>query len=374
MATSVSLFGYGLPLAVVVTVLAVVIGVSLVVMLCLTLGLSLYRSVKRRRRATVRDDLQDGLLERTFAPDPDWSEWVATLSATEREVLESLLDEYLRELDGAAVETLRALGDELGIPARAQRRLEGRGEYARLAALTWLTLLERPDRLRRAEFSPRTPRERAAVTRLRYESDDLEMPAEGVSLLLEGATAQFTVFGQDTLYRVATDEPGALFAVAAENYRAWSEPLLTQVLVVCRHLGTSVTSEDLSWLTATLEHDSEAVRAAAVRALGNVGWREDLREDLFLDRLVEDPSPAVRGAVYETLARWGDDRALSTLTDALRTETDARVRLVGTDALARQREARPDGTAEPFANAWAWSQEHAAYDRVARQRTTQVGD
>jgi hypothetical protein len=288
---AVSGFGYSVSLVTVLVVLALLIGLALTVLFWLTMGLSVARSVQDTRQERVRGELQGELLDGVFGSDTDWAEWVEGLTGTERTVVESLLDEYLRELDGQNVERLQELGDVLGIPARSRKQLERGGEYKRLQALTWLTLLGRPDVLEAADFAPRTPRERASVVRLRYENGDLEEPMEGLSLLLDGANTQFSVFGQDTLYRVAADDPAALFEIAASNYRTWSEPLLVQVLAVCPHLGTSVTAEDLSWLTATLEHESEAVRAATARALGNVGWRSDIRDGPFLDRLLQDPSP-----------------------------------------------------------------------------------
>jgi hypothetical protein len=366
MVGAVSTFGYSVSLTVVLVILALVVGLALAVMFWLTVGLSIYRSIGKTRRERVRDDLQATLLDGTFAPEFDWNEWVAGLTSVERDVVESLLDEYLRELDGEHVERLRELGDALEIPARSKRRLERGGEYERLYALTWLTLLERPDRLHAADFEPRTPRERAAVARLRHESGDFESAAEGIELLLEGTRTQFTVFGQDTLYRIGTEDPDALLDAAERNYQSWSEPLLIQVLVVCQHLTAGVTTADLSWLTAALEADNETVREAAALALGNVGWRADVRNDLFLDRLVADPSPRVRGTVYRMLARWGDQQALESLGRALEVESDPRTRLVGTDALVQRREQLPDGRDIP-GDTWAWSQEHAQYDRIARQ-------
>jgi hypothetical protein len=371
---AVSVFGYGVPMVVILVLVALVVGLGLAVLFWLTVGLSVYRSVQRTRRQRVRAELRDQLLDVLFDPGADWTGWVEGLSGLERDVVETLLDEYLRELDGDNVEKLQALGDELGIPDRSRRRLAARGEYDRLYALTWLALLDRPDKLRAAGFSPRTPRERASVARLRHESGDLDSTREGIALLLAGATSQFSVFGQDTLYRIATDDPGALFAVAAENYRTWSEPLLVQVLVVCQHLGTSVTTEDLSWLTATLEHESDAVREAATLALGNVGWRSDVRDDSLLERLVDDPAPRVRSAAYRSLARWGDQQALGMLTGAVQTEDDAWARLAGTNALVRQREQLPDDSPPDLETAWAWSSENLEFDTVARRQETGVSD
>lgn len=370
----VSVFGYTIPLTVILVFVALVVGLGLTVLFWLTLVWSVYRSVGTTRRDAIRDELHDRLIDGVFDPEMAWDEWVEGLSETERDIVETLLDEYLRELDGQQVDRLRELGTELDIPDRSVRRLTNRGEYERLAALTWLALLDRPDKLHETDFTPQTPRERAAVARLRYESDDFETPREGISLLLRGATRPFSVFGQDTLYQIALADPGALFEVAANNYEAWSESLLVQVLTVCQHLGTNVTTETLSWLIPALEHDTEAVRAAAALALENVGWRRDVRDDPFLDRLLDDPSPRVRGAVYQMLARWGDQQALETLTRALDHEVDPRARVTGTNALATQRDTLAVDGPDPLERTWTWSQEHAQYDSVARRRPKGVSD
>lgn len=216
------------------------------VLAVLTLGLSVVRAVRGSRRAQVRGELQDEMVDRLFNPETEWSDWVEGLSDVEREVAENLLKEYVRELDGETVETLRRLGEELGIPDRSTERLNSQREYQRLYALTWLALLGRPDRLRTATFQPETDCERAAVARMRHESDDLEETAEGLEPPLDGTTTQLSVFGQDTLYQIALAEPTALFELTGDSYRGWSTPLLVQVLVVCRHVGSNVSTEDLS--------------------------------------------------------------------------------------------------------------------------------
>lgn len=374
MGSSVTAFGYVIPLVVILVMLALLIGLALAVLFWLTVGWSVYRSVKKTRQEQARKELEPEFVERVFDPEADWDSFTGELTSVERTVIEELLDQYLRELDGQSAVPLRELGETLDIPARSRKWLSARNEYDRLYALTWLTLLERPDILGSTDFTPRTPRERAAVARLRYETGDLEDSAEGITLLLDGVSTQFSVFGQDTLYRIAVDDPEALFETATENYRNWSEPLLVQVLVVCQHLGRTVRSEDLSWLIATLEHESEAVREVAVRALGNLGWRSDIRDAAFLDRLLRDSSPRVRSAAYETLARWGDERAIDTAMRALRTEDHPRARLAGTEALARRGRVLPETDSEPLRRAWSWSTEHAAYDERARSQQTKAGD
>lgn len=368
MAGNLSAFGYTVPLTVVFVFVALVIGLALAVMFWLTLGWSVVQSVGSTRREQVRDELQREFLERAFDPDSEWEAWADDFSGVERDVVESLLDEHLRELEGKNADRLRELGDVLGIPERSKRQLNWGNEYTRLHALTWLTVLERPGQAR--DFEPRTPRERALVARLRYDSDTGTGPADEMGVLLDGASTPFSVFGQDTMYRIATADPQALLERATAHSRRWPQPLLVQVLTVCQHLGTSVTSEDLSWLTATLEHESDAVREAGARALGAFGWRADVRDDRFLARLIRDPSPKVRGAVYEMLSRWGDEQALETLVAALGTEQNERATLTGTNALVAHRSRLEDDT--HLGASWAWSISHAAYDSAARHRTERV--
>jgi FOG: HEAT repeat len=366
--------GSTLSLSVVLLVLGIVLGSLLTALALLTLGWSVVRSVADTRRKRVRDDLQEQLLDRLFDDEADWGDWVKRLSSTERGVVEGLLDEYIRELDGRNVERLRVLGEELEIPDRSMKRLGSRREYDRLDALTWLALLDRPDKLRAVGFRPKTTRERAAVARTRHESGDFDDTAEGLTLLLADTTAQFSVFGQDTLYQIALEEPAALFEVITDTDRSWSTPLLVQVLTVCQHVGSNVSTEDLSWLTALLEHDDETVRRAATLALGNVGWRRDIRSPALATRLINDPSFDVRRAVYRMLARWGDRAAIETLAGALQTEDNPQALVAGTNALAEQREQFPVATGEQFGRAWLWSQEQVNYDRVARTQSLSVSD
>lgn len=364
---TVTAFGYTVPLTVILVFIALVISLLLSVSFYLTIGLSVYRSVKKSRRDRVRSDLRTELLDRLFADEPGWDTWVEELDAVEQEVVESLLDEHLRELDGGDAETLRELGDELGIPERAARRLETGTEYTRLGALTWLTLLRRPEPYLESSFEPQTPSERAAVVTLLQQTDKLPDGETGISILLDGTDEQFTVFGQDTLYRVARLDPAPLLRTASDAYDEWPEPLLGQVLAVCAHLETSVREGELAWLTAVLETGNEATRAAAADALASFGWHATLREQAYLERAVNDPSPLARAAIYEMLASWGDQAALTVLYDALTEETDARALTMGTNALVGRRDRPETDPGMRFGDAWTWSVEHDKYDRLARQ-------
>jgi len=302
-----------------------------------------------------------------FAATPRWNEWVADLTAVEQEVAESLLDEHLRELEGDNADTLRELGDTLGIPDRAGQRLKTGNEYTRLRALTWLTLLRRPDPYVESSFEPDTPHERAAVVRLLEKTDQLPDRATGISVLLDGIDGQFSVFGQDTLYHVARIDPTPLLRTASEAHNEWPEPLLGQVLAICAHLETSVRDGELAWLMAVLEKGNEAMRAAAADALAAFGWRTSLREQPVFDRAVNDPSAKVRAAVYRMLASWGDEAARTALRDALADEPDPRALTAGTTALVRHKTRLEFDPAGLFGDAWRWSVEHTEYDRIARQ-------
>ncbi|MEF8786390.1 MAG: HEAT repeat domain-containing protein [Haloarculaceae archaeon] len=364
----VTVFGYVVPTVVIFVAVALVLGLALAVSFYLTIGLSVYRSVVDTRRERVRDSLQSEILDRLFAEgEPGWESWVAALSGTERTVVESLLDEYLRELDGQDADRLRGLGMALGIPERARKRLEQGGEYARLGALTWLTLLRESAPYEAAAFEPRTPRERAATVTLLQETGELPDAETGIGLLLDGSDEQFSVFGQDTLYRVARTDPEPMMERAREHYRTWPEPLLAQVLAVCAHLEASVGAADLSWLTAALETDNEAIRAAAAEAIESFGWQPSLRDDVLLGRATDDPSPRVRAAVYRMLAEWGDEEALTALLYALVSETNPRALTIGTTALVGQRDRIDVDAAAVLGPAWEWSLEHAEYDRLARE-------
>lgn len=363
----VTAFGYTVPIEVFFVVVALVVGLALAVSLFLTTGLSVYRSVEDTRRDRVQPELRDELLDRLFADEPEWERWIGELSRVERSVLEALLDEHLRELDGRDAERLRGLGRALGIPDRAGRRLESGDEYDRLEALTWLTLLRCPEPFLESAFEPETPEERAAVVTLLEETAGLPDASAGVGMLLEGMDEQFPVFGQDTLYRLARRDPEPLLETASREYDEWPEPLLAQVLAVCSHLDTSVRGGDLAWLTAALETENAAIRAAAADALGSFGWRESLRDQVFLERAIDDPSPRVRAAVYEMLASWGDEQALWVLLFALADESDPRALTLGTTALVGRRDRIDTDAASVLGDAWAWSVEHAEYDRVARR-------
>lgn len=362
---------YVVPLADILSVLSVLVGSAVTVSFVVTIGLSLYKFRINRGNERVRPGLQSELLDRLYADEPEWEEWVVHLSTREQRVLESLLEVYLRELDGADADRLRNLGDALGIPERAGQTLVSGQLYQRLRALAWLTLLRRPGPYRDADYEPETMSERAAVARLLL-YDTFTSSPEAIALVLNNPTQELSAFGQDTLYRLACESPIAMFALAAEQHRTWPAGLLTQVLLITQNLGSSVQLIDIPWLVDSLEADDEGVREAAALALGSFGWEPELRDSRFLSRTIDDPSSRVRGAVYEMLGAWGDEEALTVLLYALVSEDDPRALTRGTRALVtRQDRISSDGPAILGA-AWEWSMAHAHYDSVVRGRAGTV--
>ncbi|MXR40191.1 HEAT repeat domain-containing protein [Halobaculum sp. WSA2] len=345
----------------------VVIGSLLVAVFVLTVAVSGYEAWLRRRREAVRDDVRSGLLDRLYDPDePGWEAWVEGMNGPERHVATDLLDEYLRTLEGADADRLRGLGDALGIGERSRGRLDARDEYARLRALGWLTLLrDVPESVAAGEHDPATPRERAAVARLLYETDPEAYADRAVDVLLADAREPFPAFGTDTLYRLATTDPTAVVERAAADYGRWSPDLLAQVLVVCRAVETGLAGADLSWIVALLEHEAEAVRVEAALTLARFGWRTPIREEAFLRRATDDDSPRARGAGYAMLGAWGDERSVAVLGAALREEPNDRALLAGAEALTDAGVPREE-VPERARPAWEWVREQRRYDDRAR--------
>jgi len=342
----------------------VALAFMLALMIVLSVGRSLQRFRQRRRNDELHRELQNDLLDRLYGEgDPEWETLVETLSERERSVLESLLEEYLRELKGEDAETLAGLGDALGIGKRARRLLRTGDYYERLQALTWLMLLrEQPDIRFLERYATSTPRERAAAARILYVSGDPDFASDGVDLLLRNHTDPFTVFGIDTLYRVAEQEPSRLFERAGVDYRRWEPALQEQVLLATRHLSTLIGRANPTWITDLASSPVERTRVEAVRALGGFGWNRSLREQVDLEALFADPSPAVRASAYRMLGEWGDEDAVTALLAAAEREENDRARIAAAEALLGHQGRHGFAVGGGLADAWAWVAEHDAFD------------
>lgn len=382
-----------IPLSQVLTLGIIVLGSLLAAVVVVTVGYSLRAARLRRRRTPMRAALRSELLDRLYGRDePGWDAWVADLSAAERDEIESLLDVYLRELDGHDVVRLAELGAALGIDQRARRGISEGDYWERIHALVWLALLQdAPDRTLLERHCMATPRERAAAARVLYAAGTGDAATTGVDLLLRDEPVSFSVFGIDTLYRVAETNPTPLFERAAADFDEWPPALQQQVLLAARHLNTVVGAADLSWIVGALSKPEPRVRVAAWRALDAYGWNQPLRADIDLTTITDDPDSTVRASAYRMLGAWGDSEALAALTRTAATESDDRARVAAAEQLVRHQQ--PDSTAasgtlsaqvgrvgpwelaeehadaDHFDIAWAWAREHARFDRVARDIT-----
>ena len=349
---------------------AIVVLVSaLMAAVIVTLGYSLRAARTRRRRTVVRSELRSELLDRLYGrDDPAWEAWAASLSSREREELESILGVYLREIEGRDARRLAGLGTALGIDDRSREDIATGDYWDRLQALTWLALLrDAPDRDLLETHCRGTPRERAAAARVLYASDATDLATTGVDLLLGDRPDAFSVFGIDTLYRVAEADPSVLFERAAADFDEWDPALQQQVLLATRHLHTVVGGADLSWAVRAIDSPAERVRVAAWRALDAYGWNPRIRAGVEFDAIYDDPSPIVRADAYRLLGAWGDPDALATLQGAAAAELDARARVAAADALFHNRSRTPETPVPDGLDvAWQWAAEHARFDALAR--------
>lgn len=353
---------------IVVSVTGIVLVALLIAVILLTVGRSIQRYWHRKRRNAGREELRSELLEKLYDPgDPDWDGWVETLSERECAVLESLLENFLRELDGDDAKLLEDLGAALGINDRARRKLETGDEYERLDALTWLALLkDPPDEELLEKYCTGTARERAAAARVLYASDYPGIAEFGVDLMLRDLDGAFSVFGIDTLYRVAETDPSPLFRRAAADYEDWDPALQQQVLLVTRHSQTVVGSADVSWVVDLLSSPEERTRIEAARTLGGYGWLDSLRDQVGIAAISADPSPKVRASVYRMLGEWGDTEALTTLLSAAANEKDDRGRVAAAESLIRHRDQQAVSVPETLTKAWEWAAANAAIDELIR--------
>ena len=383
----------GVTLDRVLAVGVVALGSLLVAAATVTLGYSVRAARRRRRREPMRATLRGELLDRLYGrEDPDWDGWVAELSGAERDELESVLDVYLRELEGRDAAALAELAAALGIDERSRREIADGGYWDRIHALVWLALLrDPPDRDLLEARCTDTPRERAAAARVLYAARTNDCATTGVDLLLRDEPAAFSVFGVDTLYRVAERDPTPFFERAAADFEGWGPALQRQALLVVRHLTSAVGDADLSWVVGALSNADPRVRAAAWRALGAYGWNPRLRAAIDLDTVPGDPDPTVRASAYRALGVWGDADATAAIGGAGARDPDARAQVAaaetlvsvrGSDALDSPGPPRPadwDGdiageagavavadAAPDFGIAWRWATEHARFDRLAR--------
>lgn len=323
-------------------------------LLAATLGYAGVRSRRERRTDRRRPAVRESLLATLAADDPDWTAWAEGLSSLERHIAEDLIQSYLRTLQGREHRVLRNAAGALGIPERERRtvRSTDASRYAKLRALSWLTLLDcpvPPETLRAACLGDRDLE--AAGARLLHVTGTSDARSAGTELLL-GRGERLTAFGLDTLYRLHRSDPGGLFEYAAEHRDTWESPLLVQVLRAVSHYNVLDEGAPTGWLLGALDHPTPTVRTATVAALRQYGWRSDIRDAVDLDSLAGDPDPTVRRALCRTLTAWGDPEAVATLQRVFESDPVARVKLAALRGLARTDGEPPPGVVAD--DVWWW--------------------
>ena len=336
------------------------LGVAVALALVATALLVVVRSVRterwRRKKAAARPAVRAALFDRLGLEGPTWEAWTSELSTAEREVLRDLLNDHLRLLDGGDRAQLQPLAVALDIPSRTVRTLETGDRYEKLTALDWLALVDHPpepDLLVRACTDDEL---RAAGARVAIEQAYPDAATLGIRLLLENRTEPLSAFGLDTLYQITKSRPDLLVDHARAAHGEWGPALLTQSFLVLQHVDLLDVEETFGWIIDQCEHDSPTVRAAAVRSLADSGWRGEVRSRFPVDALVNDRSPAVRQAVYQTLGDWSDTEACAALHRAARHESHPRSRLVAVTALYQNRCRNELGMAvrHEFPRLWEW--------------------
>ncbi|ADJ14707.1 HEAT repeat domain-containing protein [Halalkalicoccus jeotgali] len=331
---------------------------SLLVVGLFTVGRAIRIERRNERREAVRPAVRAALFDRLGGDDPDWEPWIEGLTPSERAVLRDLLDTHLRLLDGDDRERLQPAVAAVGIDEWAMHMVRTGDRYAKLRALSWLAYVDHrhdPALIRRACADD--PALQAAGARVMVERAYPKAPARGIALLLDDPPESLSAFGLDTLYELARTRPGFLAEYAEARYERWTDTLLIQVFRVLRVTDSGAAVDRFDWVVDHCRHDSPDVRAAAIRTLADGGWRPELRLQVPIDALTDDPSPAVRAAVYEMLGEWGDAESVRTLARVARREEDSRCRLRAVRALAR---GRPDDDLEAavrsdFPSLWGWA-------------------
>lgn len=328
----------------------IVLGIGVV-----AVGVSIHRYRRDERARELRPVITAELFNRLGEDDPDWEAWVAELSPAERTAVRSAAERLLRQLRGAERRELGRLTLALGIDQnRLQRDIESGDLYPTLRALTWLALVEHSSVVDTAiEHCTWNRAVRSALARVLYENDDPRASRTGVDLLLGDGTEPLSVFGLDTLYRIARRDPSHLLERAGDDYGTWSDPVLVQVLLAVRHGRSAIGPASITWVLDCLDRDPE-VQAEALVLLGEYGWSPRIRDGVDLGAFCTHPEPTVRQATYIALGEWGDD-GLDPAIELIRNEPDDLARLVGIRVLRANGLDAIDEPSETFARTRQWA-------------------
>lgn len=342
---------------------------TLYLTLCtVTVGITVQKRRNDQHHDHIRQRVRAEMFERQEQTDSSWEEWIDSLSATEREILGSVVERYLRLVTGSQEEKLLEVADALELGSRADARLDRSAVIPRLRALATLSVLSYPVAVSRLEATcTDTQRVREAAARLLYERRE-EYPDAGIrgtEFLLWNGTDPLSIYGLDTLALLNSGSETPLLTLAETAADTWDQAVLVQVCRVLERTQTVDPEASFEWLLPLFSASDSTVRAAAVRALTPHGWRENLRDRTDIDALITDPDPQVRRAAYEVLAEWGDEVARDTLVRGISQETDSRCQLIALRGAA-ELDINPSVDDDIWPEeTWTWLQAERASEREA---------
>ena len=315
----------------------------------LTLGKSISEYYADRRREAVEETVRTQLYERLDAEDPrdpgtdgeseragqpDLESWIASLSKTDRIVLESQLRDLVGVISGSDRDRLVDIAELLGLREEAVAAIESGNRQERLRGLSTILAFDwtvESGWLAGSLEDSRAERE-AAIRLLAIQptEDDRWL---GTDLAFAGE--QLSIYGVDSLFRLVRTDPAPLLHHLDRGEIEDAE-LLAQALLVVGHAEPTTDDPPVEGLVHLLDHDRGHVRAEACRALGGYGWRSEVRDAIDIGALVSDPDPQVRIAIYQTLAEWGDRDAVERLVEAAQREAEPRAKLAALRGLGEE--------------------------------------
>lgn len=349
-----------------VTVAAIVVTIWWAGIAATSLATSVWYYRRSHQRLATRQRVRKELFDRRREADPDLQTWIEGLSSRERRELESVVERYLRTVSGDERAIYLDIAGKLDMGERALEQLAQSAVIPRLRALARLTVLAYPvetDRLLQTCLDTRETREATARLLLTRRNEYDQAQSLGTALLLWDGRSPMTARGLETLSGLNEEDPLTLLFQGYWAHDRWDQTTIVQVASVLEYCRTPADKEWFSWLFDLFDREEPAVRAAAVRAFGEMGWRDDLRAEIPFRALVTD-NPNVRRSTYRLLARWGDDRAHDLLEWAVIDEDDDRAQLLAVTALAwLEGDPDPEQPGWPTAS-WAWVRaERAAVGR-----------
>lgn len=259
----------------------------------------------RRRRLHQLSAARD-VMARLLTSDAPTAADEAEVRALPMGVQEALVLEFGRAVRGVSVERLSALGQRLGIAARAEARCASRLWWSRLQGARVLGALDHDCAALRARLNDPHPTVRVEVLHWAAGRADGHVIDALVARLVDPARmCRFTV--RDSLLRVGQPAASAL----AQFLQCDDSAALADALIVARGLAQP---ELVAPAIRLCGHPEAIVRARAVAVLGALGG--DDAAQVLLDRLRDDDA-SVREAAARAIGEIGHWGLASALADQL---------------------------------------------------------